>query len=369
MVTYWGSPQNLAAPIVAPTSSSLVFGLDDEPSSAPEEQPPTPAEHYGYSPGSWNTAAQLGWKPKNKYKDDFMNDSGEYYNHKLSQVMQFRTGVQSGEVGLEVECEGVNLFNTPLRYWTCHEDGSLRSTGPHMPVEYVLRNPVKRDELRPCLEYLDAKLKEAGSKVIQSQRTSVHVHINCQKMTIRELYTFICLYMIFEELLVEWSGPDRAGNLFCLRAKDSEYYITMLESVLKQNNFKQWREDYRYSACNVASVCKFGSLEFRSMQGTVDINMIELWVNILLHLKDTAEKYDNPVEIVEEFTELGPLPFFKKIFADHGYRELFEDSPGLSGKLWDGLRLMRDVAYCCPWKKPEQKKKRIRKKRPKENIE
>jgi hypothetical protein len=281
-------------------------------------------------------------------------DNEEYYNKKLSQIIGFKNGSQTGDIGLEIECEGTSLFNSPFQYWTCHQDGSLRETAGHAPIEYVLRAPLKLKELRSALEYLDIKLKEAGSKVVKSQRTSVHVHINVQKMTLRELFCFLCLYLIFEELLVDWSGPERAGNLFCLRAKDSDFYVNMLESVLKNSNFKQWREDYRYAACNVASVCKFGSLEFRSMQGTVDIQLIYLWVSLLCMLRDASQTYDNPVEIVEEFTNIGPLPFFKKIFKDKQYRQLFESVPGLSGKLWDGLRMMRDVAYCSEWNKKKE---------------
>lgn len=289
-----------------------------------------------------------------------MKSDEQYYNRRLDQVVVFKGGKQAGEVGLEIECEGTNLFRSPFSYWNCHSDGSLRAVKGHDPCEYVLKVPLQRQDLEDALNYLNQKLKESGSEVIQSQRTSVHVHVNCQKMTVRSLYCYLCLYLIFEEILVEWSGPDRAGNLFCLRAKDSDYYVNMLESVLKQKNFKQWRDDYRYSACNVASIPKFGSLEFRSMKGTVDIETILTWVDILLHLKRTSEKYDSPVEIVDDFVNLGPLPFFKKTFGDK-YRLLFEGIPGLSGKLWDGLRMMRDVAHSCEWLPPLPKKKRQKK--------
>lgn len=281
----------------------------------------------------------------------------QFYNKKLSTIINYKHGPQSGDVGLEIECEGTNLFRAPFSYWSCHEDGSLRTIKGHPACEYVLKAPLGIKELHDALSYLNVKLKESGSEVIQSQRTSVHVHVNCQKMLVRDLYNYLCLYLIFEEVLVEWSGPDRAGNLFCLRGKDSDFYVNMLESVLKNKSFKQWRDEYRYSACNVASIPKFGSLEFRSMKGTVDIDTIMTWVGILLHLKEMSRKYKSPVEIVEDFVAIGPLPFFKKIFKDD-QRKVLEGIPGLSGKLWDGLRMMRDVAYSCEWKPPADKKKR-----------
>lgn len=282
-----------------------------------------------------------------------------FYNRRISQVVNFKSGLLKGDIGLEIECEGTHLFNSPFSYWTCHADGSLRETGGHPPIEYVLKAPLPVPEVKEALEYLSSKLKEAGSKLVKSNRTSVHVHVNCQQLTIRELYCFLCMYLIFEELLVDWSGPERAGNLFCLRAKDSGFYINMLEGAIKNQSFKQWREDFRYSACNVASITKFGSLEFRSMQGTVNVEEIQTWVEILMMIKNVSLEYDNPIDIVEEFTTIGPLPFFKKIFKHDEFRKLFERVDGLSGKLWDGLRLMRDVAYCCEWK-PYIKKKQTK---------
>lgn len=284
-----------------------------------------------------------------------MKSKEAFYNRVMTSVCPIRTEKKAGLVGLEIECEGTKLFNTPFKYWTCHEDGSLRSYKGSPPVEYVLREPLDPPELMKALNYLDQKLKEAGSSVHLSSRTSVHVHINVQKMTLRELYCFILLYMIFEEVLVDWSGPERAGNLFCLRAKDSEYYIQMLESVLKDESFRLWKEDFRYSACNVASVPKFGSLEFRSLRGTVDMGLIETWVSVLLHLREKSLTYDNPVDIVEDFNRLGPLPFFTSVFDKTELRNLFSGTKDLSGKLWDGLRMMRDVAYSCKWNPPLKK--------------
>lgn len=306
---------------------------------------PYPPSH---EPGMYGSVDNYPKKRKTMSKELF-------YNRKLTSVSPVKGEAYKGLIGLEIECEGTKLFTTPFKYWTCHQDGSLREHKGHPPIEYVLRQPLDRDELTKALRYLEQKLEEAGSSVVQSSRTSVHVHLNVRDWTIRQIYCFILLYIVFEEILVEWSGPERAGNLFCLRAKDSEYYIQMLEKALKESTLSCWKEEYRYSACNVASVTKFGSLEFRSLRGTVDVSLITTWVDVLIHLMEKSKLYSDPTEIVEEFTNLGPLPFFTKIFDNMKIRMLFEPTPGLSGKLWDGLRLMRDVAYSCPWVRPKKR--------------
>lgn len=290
---------------------------------------------------------------KGRKKEDMTT---EFYNKKLFQVCNFRNGTQEGLLGLEIECEGTKLFDKPFKYWTCHADGSLRSKDGQPPVEYVLRQPVDYETLMKALNYLSAKLKESGSVIADSPRTSVHVHINCQQELVRDIYTFICLYIIFEELLVEWSGPNRVGNLFCLRAKDSDVYVDMLETTLKVKNFKAWTDNVRYAACNISSLPKYGSLEFRSLRGTVDVETIDTWVSLLLHLKEKASKYGSPLEIVEEFNKIGPLPFYKKIMDNERFSSLFDHYSNLSGKLWDGLRISRDIAYSSEWKAPEKKK-------------
>jgi hypothetical protein len=283
------------------------------------------------------------------------NNPEPFYNRKIRELLTaYKVKTTKGLIGLEIECEGTHLFDAPFSWWSCHQDGSLRTTKGHPPVEYVLRQPLDPKELREALEYLEEKLLEYKSTIVQSNRTSVHVHVNCLSWTIRQLYCYILLYLIFEEILVEWSGPDRAGNLFCLRALDSEFYVSMLEDCLKQSTLKVWREDQRYAACNVAAIPKFGSLEFRSLRGTVDKNLILTWVDILLHLRKKSLKYDNPTEIVEEFIQIGPLPFFRKIFDDDRIRGFFEETQGLSGKLWAGMRLMRDVSYTVPWDKKKE---------------
>lgn len=291
---------------------------------------------------------------------DDPNDKEQFYNKKITQLFSLGPSRrQKGLIGLEIEAEGRQLFNTPFQYWTCHTDNSLREVDGHPPIEYTLKVPLSLEETETALHYLASKMKDTGSVLAMSNRTSVHVHINCQGATLRQLYTFLCLYFIFEEVLIDWASPERAGNLFCLRAKDSGGFIEMLEYPLKTGGgFAVWHQDSRYSACNVTAIPKFGSLEFRALRGTFDIDLIMKWIKLLLHIKETAKGFDNPIEIVESFHHFGAIPFFQNVFQDKETQSMLANAAGkdLSVKLWDGLRLMRDVAHCCEWRKPLPKK-------------
>lgn len=281
----------------------------------------------------------------------------EFYNKKLSSLFGWAREKIEGEVGLEVEVEGKNLVSSLFNYWTTHTDQSLRNVDSHPPIEYVLKRPVSRHEVGKVLNYLAGHLKSSNSEVVDSTRTSVHVHLNVRDYSMRQLYCFIILYMIFEEVLVDWCGADRVGNLFCLRAKDSDYFLEMLIEPLKSGDVRTWREELRYTACNLSSVRKFGSLEFRSLRGTVDPTIIQNWVRILLKIKDKASDFDNAIEIIEDFVRVGnPTRFFEKVFDEPDFAGIFGIVNALDSKLWDGVRMARDVAKSCDWKAPRKKK-------------
>ena len=132
-------------------------------------------------------------------------------------IASIRSREKQGLIGIEIECEGTNLphnaFPTPAP-WAPHQDGSLRGEA----CEFVLAEPRQHSTIRNDLGILSRYLAKATLKF--SNRTSVHVHINVQQLTLVQLYNLICLYAIFEDALVKFSGDaDRDGNLFCLKLR------------------------------------------------------------------------------------------------------------------------------------------------------
>lgn len=265
-------------------------------------------------------------------------------------------GRTEGEIGIEIEAEGKNLFNSPISYWSAVPDHSLRAVDGHPPIEYVLREPIKRSDVMPSLEYLKDRLRKAGSELVMSHRCSVHVHVNVQSMKMIEVLNFMALYYIFENLLIEWSGPERKGNLFCLRAQDADFQIELLVEALKKGSWDGvFHQDFRYAAMNATSLGKHGSLEFRSMKGNVDIDVINTWVDILLFLKDSASNFKNPEEVSSEFRKYGPNSFFKKVFqkkSDNKHIRNISNYPELNTMMWDSYRSMRDLCHAIDWDNP-----------------
>lgn len=305
-----------------------------------------------------NTMDQF-WSPPNiisrERKVVKMKNGNKTYNLPLIQAFsgKLKKHKTDGEVGIEIEVEGKSLFRAPIKYWTIHEDNSLRAVEGEMPVEYVLSKPIPRGDVERALNYLEKKLKLTKSDVRDSQRTSVHVHVNCQKLTLKQIYQYILLYYIFEDLLIEWCGPQRVGNLFALGGKHAEYNVFMLEQAVKSDSYQEvFNADLRYTACNTASLGKLGSLEFRSLRGTVDPHVIKTWVDVLLCLKDKALGYQDPREIVQDFQRLTPGPFlYKTLNPVPSVYQALRNKADYDQRMWDGLRLMRDVAYAVDWEK------------------
>lgn len=254
----------------------------------------------------------------------------KFQNLPVSHCVAFEhSGVSDGaEVGIEIELEGTNLPTQDKfrNYWVVKEDNSLREVEGHPGREYVLREPLSREKIPGVLELLFNKIRNEGSSVRLSHRCSVHVHLNIRDWTILELYKLFVLYTCFEDLLVNYSGPDRRGNLFCLRSKDAEYLFSNLAApfeYIRDNGTYQYNlgdrlysDNLRYLAMNVTSIPKFGSLEFRSMRGQDSAEPVKHWVSLLLRIYDAARgMYRTPTEILQDSSGLGIEAFTRKVLG------------------------------------------------------
>lgn len=243
------------------------------------------------------------------------------------------------EIGIEIEMEGRNLLRGNSGAWNYHEDNSLRGES----AEYVLRNPVSRSRVQEVLQQLQKALHKAGSELNPSDRCGVHIHMNCQKLTVKQVFCFAILYLIFEDLLVRWCGSDREGNLFCMRSKDAEGLITALATAASKNSLLDLQYDsYRYASINLFALSKYGSVEFRSMRTTKEFEPIATWAELLIKVKDGSLKFNHPKEIIETLSLQGPVKFAENIFGDM-YRELAHKDNEII--IIDAVRRVQRVAY------------------------
>ena len=229
-----------------------------------------------------------------------------------------------GDVGIEIEVEGAGLPDKKFRFWKTTVDGSLRGES----LEYVTKGPVQRENVFAALNELNIEFAKKQSVLNFSFRTSVHTHINVLDMEVEELLTLIYIYYLFEEALITYAGPERKGNRFCLRLRDSEALIDLIVNLFKnnghmlkvksaQNEAENYGEQVRYGSLNLASILKFGSLEIRALRGTSDPQIIIPWVETLLNMREFAIKFGSPLKVKQYIVKFGVEKLFKSMFKEH----------------------------------------------------
>lgn len=252
--------------------------------------------------------------------------------------------MQNGEYGVELEIEGDSLpTEIPRSKWRIDEDGSLRGEA----YEYVMPKPESIAVVKERLNYLKEMFED--STVHDSVRAGTHVHVNVQNMTTKQMFTFITLYFLFEDLLVEYCGETRVGNHFCLRGTiDAEYVLFQIkEAIINKDLYILDSSLLRYCSLNVCSLFKYGSLEFRAMRGTQTFDDVFEWVEILDELKRSSFLFSTPESIVYSLSGEGEEGFIRRIFPTKHH--LFTGNANYRRRIRQGVRRIQMLAFATDW--------------------
>jgi hypothetical protein len=261
--------------------------------------------------------------------------------------------LQKGEVGIEIEIEGKNLpgvtMTGPPEPWMYKADHSLRG---EENGEYVLSRAIDLSEVPQALNKLWDCFETVKTKFDDSNRTSVHIHLNCQRWHMNRLASFAALHFILEDVLTEWCGEHRVGNLFCLRAKDAEAIITWLKKFIQYDGMRELPDGLHYSGFNVQSLPKFGSVEIRTLRGVSNPNVIQDWIKIYERLYNLSKDFKDPTEICDWFSAEGPTAFFERVLGPvaglvrNGVAMTTEE---IADSMYAGVRRAQDICFCRDW--------------------
>lgn len=254
--------------------------------------------------------------------------------------------------GFEIELEGKGLKTAKrdiVALWGVHNDGSLRIKNPgEEAVEYVLRRPLKLEDTYTAVKMLFEHLNSEGVEVFKSYRTSTHVHVNCAADPMRYIYNFMTLAIIFDELFVSQNGDHRIGNNFCLRARDAQGLISEITASIRHHgNIFNLNPNHRYSSINFASLIKYGTLEFRSLECTTDFKRVEHWIETLATLKAAARQFDDPADIIRYFSRMSEKEFLYFVLGPCASK--YAKVEGFEEMIHNGMRLSQDLAFSSKW--------------------
>ncbi len=253
---------------------------------------------------------------------------------------------KDGTYGVEIEVGGTNLPPGIPNFWKATVDGSIK--GSNEAVEYIFKGPMSYDKSVEAVLHLSDYFKKYGSVIDDNATAGVHVHVNVQNYSITDLFTLITLYHILEIPLLEFCGEYRSGNHFCLRATDAEEIIHTYYKIMKEKNFKFLNDNLRYSALNIVSLKKFGSVELRGMRTSKNFQDTIDWLGLVNRVVLSAKEFKTPLEIMEAISGDGYIPFARKVLKDQF--KFIENIPGLDAKIKTGLRLIQPIANSSDWK-------------------
>lgn len=256
---------------------------------------------------------------------------------------------KTGDVGLEIEVEGNKFRKENYKDWKYVHDGSLRGQDN---AEYVFKTPLEFGKVDKALDDLWSMFASYGSVLDDSHRTSVHVHLNVQRFSLKRLCAFVGLWFCVEEVLAAWCGDHRVGNLFCLRAKDAPAIVSRFKDYFLQDGAYQFSNGNHYAGLNGNAINKFGSIEIRYLRGTTEPETIKKWVKILKRMYEMSADFDDPRDVCADLSGYGPYPFLERILGEHT-SEVVEGSGmtyhQVSSSVYEGVRYAQDICYCRDW--------------------
>lgn len=219
-------------------------------------------------------------------------------NYAQTVITAFGLNKTEGDIALELEVEGRNLPSINTKLWTTHTDGSLKLGG----MEYVHNGPKMLDEVYESLKNFEDRLVKKESTVYESERTSVHAHLNMQDKTIKQVLQAATAYYMLEPALMNLAGEKRKGNLFCLTMEAAPKIVDFMKALANGSAIGINTDQYRYASLNFGALKKFGSLEVRTMRGFYDPDYLTLWSKGLRSLFDKAgSEFKSPVEVLDSW--------------------------------------------------------------------
>jgi len=248
--------------------------------------------------------------------------------------------------GIEIEMEGLTQQVAPAHYqpgglayrWVPKPDSSLRNSG----IEFITTSPVSWADAQSMVKGL---YTACGRSNADSMRAGVHVHRNVERLTYQQVATVLTAYWILEaELIDQYCGAERAGNLFCLRILDAanplNYFITSL-SRKGVSSEPHVCDSLKYGAVNLGAIPRFNSLEFRSLRTPTTAAPILAWVAVIERVfQHTLASFHSPIEVTAQFSDQGPEAFC---------RSYFEGLVINPDRVIRALRLVQELAYTTNW--------------------
>jgi hypothetical protein len=193
------------------------------------------------------------------------------------------------------------------REWKVERDGSVSNGdwGGEV-VTPILQGDDGFDAIRKVM----AGLRQAGAEVDQS--CGMHVHLSVEHMTNGQRAELVQQWYQHHDTFDRFVAKSRTvrgngrGYEYC-RREDDQVVDQQVDRMKRHGNFG-YTDKYR--SLNLTPFAKYGTLEVRMHQGTLNSQKARNWIKLLIGFFDTVEK--------EELSQLSPGLALLGSLADGG---------------------------------------------------
>lgn len=202
-----------------------------------------------------------------------------------------------------------------LTSWTLKRDGSVHGQG----LELV-SPPLTGVKGLAQLKLVTELVKINGGKVDDS--CGLHVHHSAQDLEDKHLKNLLVLWYKYQDLCYGVADPSRQNNRYCQKLAPADF--TRLHAMQRGFGAAVRQED-RYKGLNFASLNIHNTVEFRLLEGTLNVRKIEAWVALTQRLVRLARYLDTvePNSVSDQFHLLGSVT---KMLSRNGYKASEEET-------------------------------------------
>ena len=194
--------------------------------------------------------------------------------------------------GVEYEIEDLKKIELPKnKYGFVREaDNSLRNSGFEFKT-----GPLAYEDAIGAFNWLHKTIQYGP--LAFSERTSIHVHMNIGNFNFVEAKNLVLAYALLEPFFFDFVGESRKSSIYCVPLNYTtlpNYYHKTFDKLIDL----PW---HKYTAFNILPAKDFGTVEFRHLEGTNDLERFTKWLTGIKGLHDKVHVVQfNPTNILSD---------------------------------------------------------------------
>lgn len=208
-----------------------------------------------------------------------------------------------------------------INAWKVTTDASVSSIGTGRLSGLELVSPILyEDEGLEELEKVYEVLSDLGASVNRSCGT--HVHFDVSDYTLSDMVNFLNLYYKNQTLINYLVPLSRRDNQFCRSITTNK--IREINNAFDNGELIGINDishiiGTRYTKVNLRSYIKYGTVEFRQLNGTLDFSKTEAWIVLMYQMLQYAQCNHIRAERATSSTFRNFDKFLKELDLDDTY--------------------------------------------------